>query len=302
MQVQIISEMRVHEKGIVPIYADEENEHFVNARELHAFLDVGRDFSSWIKDRIAKYGFVEDEDYVCLTNLSSKEGRGGQNAEVFPRFGENSRNAEVFAKTGENPQGGRPKTEYILTLDTAKEIAMVENNERGREVRRYFIEVEKRVRRMLSSPRLLEEMKAELKDAIKEELRNELSLPIRENVISEFPQPIRVIGDLVVRLYKGIPVVSSFDLALTFNRKHFRIVCDIRNTYCGDTLYEHEELFHRCDIVPVDGRREEHFFITVNGLDLLFRRWGGWGPAWKRRELLENFKRAEKDHLGLSDD
>ena len=273
MQVQIISEMRVHEKGIVPIYADEENEHFVNARELHAFLESKQEFANWVKNRIEAYGFIEGEDYVCLTNLSSKERRGGHNA-----------------------------VEYLLNLDTAKEIAMVERNERGREVRRYFIEVEKRVRRMLSSPRLLEEMKAELKDAIKEELRNELSLPIRENVISEFPQPIRVIGDLVVRLYKGIPVVSSFDLALTFNRKHFRIVCDIRNTYCGDTLYEHEELFHRCDIVPVDGRREEHFFITVNGLDLLFRRWGGWGPAWKRRELLENFMRAEKDHLGLSDD
>lgn len=272
MQVRVISDMRIYEKGIVPIYADEENERFVNARELHEFLDVGRDFSNWIKDRIAKYGFVEGEDYSPI--LANRVGDGV----------------------------GKPKTEYLLTLDTAKEIAMTENNERGRQVRRYFIEVEKRVRRMFSSPRLLEELKAEVVEETLDRLRKELALPIRENVISEFPKGVRIIGDLIVRLYKGIPVVSSYDLALTFNRKHFRIVCDIRNTHCGDTLYEHEELFHRCDIVPVDGRREEHFFITVNGLELLFRRWGGWGPGWKRRELLENFKRAERDHLGLSDD
>lgn len=48
----------------------------VNARELHSFLKVGRDFSNWIKDRIAEYGFVEGVDYV------------------------------VFTKFGENPQGG----------------------------------------------------------------------------------------------------------------------------------------------------------------------------------------------------
>lgn len=87
-----------------------------DARDLHRSLEVGRDFSNWIKGRLARYGFVENIDYV---------------------------KAEVFARSGENP-GGRPKTEYHLTLDTAKEIAMVENNARGRAVRRYFIECEQR--------------------------------------------------------------------------------------------------------------------------------------------------------------
>ena len=39
----------------------------VNARDLHAFLEVGRDFSSWIKDRIDKYQFVENQDFVVFT-------------------------------------------------------------------------------------------------------------------------------------------------------------------------------------------------------------------------------------------
>ena len=71
----------------------------VDARELHAFLGVGRDFTNWIKDRLATYGFAEGVDFV-----------------THP----------VLAKTGENPSGGRPRTEYALTLDTAKELAMVE--------------------------------------------------------------------------------------------------------------------------------------------------------------------------------
>ncbi|WP_223936706.1 antA/AntB antirepressor family protein [Aeromonas caviae] len=84
----------------------------VNARELHSFLKVGRDFSNWIKDRIAEYGFVEGGDYL------------------------------VFTKFGENPQGGRPQKEYAIRLDMGKELAMVERNDEGRRARRYFIDCE----------------------------------------------------------------------------------------------------------------------------------------------------------------
>lgn len=85
----------------------------VNARELHQFLGVGKDFSSWIKERISKYDFIENQDF------------------------------EVFTKIGENLSGGRPQIEYVLSIDMAKELSMVENNERGRMARRYFIECEK---------------------------------------------------------------------------------------------------------------------------------------------------------------
>lgn len=87
----------------------------VNARELHGYLESKQDFSTWIKARISKYTFVEDIDFVCSTNLGSKEGRGGHNA-----------------------------IDYHISLDMAKELSMVENNDRGREARRYFIECERR--------------------------------------------------------------------------------------------------------------------------------------------------------------
>ena len=85
----------------------------VNARELHAFLQVGKDFSNWIKDRINQYDFVQGRDF------------------------------EVFAETGENPSGGRPSKEYAITLDMAKELSMVERNEQGKKARAYFIECER---------------------------------------------------------------------------------------------------------------------------------------------------------------
>lgn len=89
----------------------------VNLRDLHAALGVGKDFSNWAKDRLKRYGFVEGEDYqVCSPNLASKL-RGGHNA-----------------------------LDYLVSLDTAKELAMVEKNERGRAIRRYFIAVEKQAR------------------------------------------------------------------------------------------------------------------------------------------------------------
>jgi phage anti-repressor protein len=88
----------------------------VNARELHGFLKVGRDFSNWIKARIEKYGFLENEDYV------------------------------VFAGSGENPQAGRPTTDYHISIDMAKELSMVENNDQGREARQYFIRCEKQAK------------------------------------------------------------------------------------------------------------------------------------------------------------
>lgn len=88
----------------------------VNARQLHGALLVGKDFSNWIKGRIDRFGFEEGRDYLV-------------------------------AKIGEQlPSGTKHLIDYYLSLDMAKEIAMVENNDRGRSVRRYFIECERIVR------------------------------------------------------------------------------------------------------------------------------------------------------------
>ncbi|WP_208436628.1 antA/AntB antirepressor family protein, partial [Bartonella tribocorum] len=95
---------------------NEESVQTVNARELHAFLEVGKKFADWIMERINKYDFVENRDYIVFPNL------------------------------GKNLQGGRPSKDYALTLDMAKELSMVERNEKGKQARLYFIECERRAK------------------------------------------------------------------------------------------------------------------------------------------------------------
>ncbi|WP_375626493.1 antA/AntB antirepressor family protein [Bartonella sp. MU37NMGALS] len=88
----------------------------VNARELHTFLEVNIRFNDWISRRIEEYSFQKNQDFVSFTKNLVK------------------------------PKGGRPSTEYHITLDMAKELSMVERNEKGRQARRYFIECEKKLK------------------------------------------------------------------------------------------------------------------------------------------------------------
>ena len=81
-----------------------------NSRELHAFLESKQQYTDWIKNRINEYGFIQDEDYLVITERTN----------------------------------GRPRKEYHITLDMGKELGMVERNERGRQIRKYFIECERR--------------------------------------------------------------------------------------------------------------------------------------------------------------
>lgn len=83
----------------------------VNARDLHEFLKIGTDFKDWMPRRIAEYGFVEDKDFCSFLSESS---------------------------------GGRRGKEYAITLDMGKELGMVERTPKGKEVRQYFIECERR--------------------------------------------------------------------------------------------------------------------------------------------------------------
>jgi phage anti-repressor protein len=109
-------DLKVVQPGIVPVYEDGDGRTLVNARELHSFLGSRQEFAHWIKGRIEKYGFFSDEDYLII--LSNRVGGGI----------------------------GKPKADYLLTLNTAKEIALVENNEMGRLIRKYFIACEKKLR------------------------------------------------------------------------------------------------------------------------------------------------------------
>ncbi|EAI0345032.1 phage antirepressor Ant [Campylobacter coli] len=85
-----------------------------NAREIFQFLNSEQEYANWIKNRISHYNFIENQDYIIEL---------------------------VYTK-------GRPRKEYYVTLDMAKELCMVENNEKGRQARRYFIDCEKRLKNL----------------------------------------------------------------------------------------------------------------------------------------------------------
>lgn len=143
---------------------EQNGEKAVSARELHQFLGVQTKFAEWITRRISEYGFVENQDYILISqNWETKKGQGGD----------------------------RRSKEYAISLDMAKELSMVERTEKGKQARRYFIEVEKsfRVKTLQVTPQsqrqILQKQKMELVDLIRENLRRgDITQVCRENGFS----------------------------------------------------------------------------------------------------------------------
>nr|DAV38979.1 MAG TPA: AntA/AntB antirepressor [Caudoviricetes sp.] len=101
---------------LIKIDVNAGQEAIVSGRELHKVLEIGTEYAKWFS-RMVEYGFVEDQDF-----------------------------AEVIVKNDENSRGGRPSTDHAIKLDMAKEIAMIQRTEKGKQVRQYFIECEKKLK------------------------------------------------------------------------------------------------------------------------------------------------------------
>ena len=98
---------------VIKVTVNDNHEPIVSGRQLHEALGVNSNYTTWF-DRMTDYGFTENEDYVLLSNFGNQTGRGGHN-----------------------------KVDHIIKLDMAKEIAMIQRTDKGKEVRQYFIQVEK---------------------------------------------------------------------------------------------------------------------------------------------------------------
>lgn len=97
---------------LINVTLNDNHEPVVFGRQLHEALEVKTPYSMWF-DRMVEYGFTENQDFL-LNNFVKQTGRGGHN-----------------------------KVDHIIKLDMAKEIAMIQRTERGKQVRQYFIQVEK---------------------------------------------------------------------------------------------------------------------------------------------------------------
>ena len=140
----------------------------VNARELHEFLDVSSRYNDWIRNRISKYGFEENIDYVCLTKV-------------------------LVTQTESGREGASNQKEHYISLDMAKELAMVENNDKGREARKYFIECEKKLRKSIedSIPKTLPDALEAYALEIRKHERTKLLLEEAKEVIESNKPKIR---------------------------------------------------------------------------------------------------------------
>lgn len=98
---------------LIEITLNDNHEPVVSGRQLHEALGVNSNYTTWF-DRMTDYGFTLNQDYVLLSNFGNQTGRGGHN-----------------------------RVDHIIKLDMAKEIAMIQRTERGKQVRQYFIQVEK---------------------------------------------------------------------------------------------------------------------------------------------------------------
>lgn len=89
----------------------------VNSRDIHKFVESKRQYADWIKIRLDEIGAIDGVDYVLVSQKNETN-------------------------------NGSTKT-YIVTLDIAKHLAMMERNEKGKQARQYFIEAEKELKAKL---------------------------------------------------------------------------------------------------------------------------------------------------------
>lgn len=109
-----MNDLRIIENDLVPVYETDKGIKVVNGRELHQVLQSGQDFSTWVKKRLTECDAEENKDYDLLHN------------------------------SVEQVSGTKHRIDYIIKLDTAKEMAMLERNDKGKQVRKYFIAVEEK--------------------------------------------------------------------------------------------------------------------------------------------------------------
>ena len=191
------------------------NKHCVSARELHRKLKVGRDFTTWIKGRIIKYGFEESIDFVIESLIP-------QNGGI-----KNSRG------------GARKSVDYIITTEMAKELCMLENNEIGRAFRKYFIKCEEAYRDILArngDKRHQLECMALLQGLLPEELKHERISYIKANtVVDKCVSNIYGFPKMIKKRDMNSEMLKTREKVLDDYLKLFEVLED--NSQVKDVLY-----------------------------------------------------------------
>lgn len=173
---------------LIKTEVNEANEIVISGRELYDFLEVKTPFHKWIV-RMIEYGFVENQDFMVM---------------------------DIFVP---NSKGGKQnQMEYALKLDMAKEISMIQRNEKGKQARQYFIETEKKYKSQAVVPihsYMIENPIERAKQWIEEQQEKmllETKVQEQVEVIEEQAEEIEFKQDIIDGIAEGVPTLTQRQL------------------------------------------------------------------------------------------
>lgn len=165
--------------NLIPVNVTKNDEQYVSGRDLHMFLEISTPYTMWF-NRMCEYGFVENVDYMT------------DHKKVIRADG------KVMPQT---------QLEHNLTIEMAKQLCMLARNEKGREAREYFIEVEKE----WNSPEKV--MSRALKIANNVINEQKVIIAQQEQQIAEF-QPVR---DYVDEILSSTSTLTTTQVAADYD-------------------------------------------------------------------------------------
>lgn len=190
---------------VIKVTTNNRGQKLVSARDLYNFLEVKSRFNDWIKNKIKKYEYQENIDYVCLTK-------------------------NLVTQTKAGREGIAKEIDYAITLDMAKELSMVENNAKGKEARKYFIAMEREVTLLKEENKKLYDVATSAKEfkereyeanKIKYSLRNVKQLLLDADY-TNLEKTINTIINVHINLKKEDRYKYYKDMSTTEYKQHIR--------------------------------------------------------------------------------
>ena len=230
----------------------------VDGRDLHDFLEIETPYTQWF-ERMLEYGFDENTDFVGLSQKSEK------------------------------PRGGRPQINHALSLDMAKEISMIQRNEKGKQARQYFLEMEKRAKQNVSqmSPEL--QFMQSIVDKLAYQERNTNRVENKVDGIAEIvgtstmdwrKETTRLVNKIAQILGGGIEQYQQVrhDIYESVDRRGgvslSRRLENMRNRMAGEGVSKSKrDKLTKIDVIGQDKKMIELYMAIVKEYAIKFRTW-----------------------------
>ena len=237
----------------------------VNARVLHEFLGVGRDFSNWIKGKIDDGRFIGDRDYI------------------------------VFSPDLAKNQRGRPVIDYGLTMRMAEHICMMERTQKGEEARDYFIRCEKALREQLPGTYIdaLKQLIASEESRLETEQKLALAAPKARDFDTTMEKFDKVNMDVAAQIIAHPHLGRNNLFRFLRNEKILKSGTHDKNVPYAQYAHHFKVIMKRCGSGSSDETRPVTL-VKASGISFIISRiekaYGEWVGAPSRKEVQERVK------------